>query len=183
MHRAFRRPTMPPGPARRRKRRVPSVCRRDFAWRSSPASRSSPRHRRYAGTLTASDGDGRMDKADVWAKDMPPAYGLVAARGGIIVTAAPDIIYFADRDGDGTAEVREVLFTGFKTGALERGINAPVWFVDGWIYAGRGHGGGSISGPHLSTPVSLPDSDFRFRADGTQIEPITGATHTLGFAM
>ena len=57
------------------------------------------------------------------------------------MTAAPDIIYFADRDGDGTAEVREVLFTGFKTGALERGINAPVWFVDGWIYAGRGHGG------------------------------------------
>lgn len=133
--------------------------------------------------LLDTNGDGRMDKADVWARDMAPAYGLVAARGGIIVTAAPDILYFADRDNDGQAEIREVLFTGFKTGALERGINAPQWCVDGWIYAGRGHGGGNISGPHLKNPVTLPDTDFRFRADGTAIEPITGATHTLGFAM
>src|SRR5436190_5203716 len=133
--------------------------------------------------LTDTDGDGRMDKADVWAQDMAPAYGLVAARGGIIVTAAPDVLYFADRDGDGKAETREVLFTGFKTGALERGINAPMWGVDGWIYAGRGHGGGDISGAHLKGTVHLPDTDFRFRADGSAIEPVTGATNTLGFAL
>ncbi len=133
--------------------------------------------------LTDTDGDGRMDRADVWAKDMPPVYGLVAARGGIIVTAAPDILFLADRDGDGVAETREVLFTGFQTGNLERGINAPLWCVDGWIYAGRGHAGGSITGPRLEAPVSLPDADFRFRADGTEIEPLTGATQTLGFAL
>ncbi len=133
--------------------------------------------------LRDTDGDGRMDRADVWAKDMPPAYGLVAARGGIIVTAAPDILYFADRDNDGVAETREVLFTGFKAGALERGINAPMWWVDGWIYAGRGHGGGIISGPHAPDTIYLPDTDFRFRADGTEMEPLTGSTLTLGFAM
>jgi putative membrane-bound dehydrogenase-like protein len=132
--------------------------------------------------LTDANNDGRMDKAVVWATDLPPAYGLVAARGGVIVACAPDIVYLADRDDDGVPEVREVLFTGFKTGALERGINAPQWHVDGWIYFGRGHGGGSITGPHLAAPVNLPDSDFRIRADGSAIEPVTGATHTLGFA-
>ena len=132
--------------------------------------------------LTDADSDGRMDKSVVWAADLPPAYGLVAARGGVIVACAPDIVYLADRDGDGVAEVREVLFTGFKTGALERGINAPQWNVDGWIYFGRGHGGGTITGPHLAAAVNLPDSDFRIRADGSAIEPVTGATHTLGFA-
>ncbi len=133
--------------------------------------------------LTDTDGDSRMDKAVEWAKGMQPCYGIVAARGGIIAVAAPEIIYFADRDGDGVAEVREVLFSGFKTGPLERGINAPMWSVDGWIYAGRGHGGGDISGPHLAESVFLPDTDFRFRADGSAIEPLTGATRTLGFAM
>jgi len=133
--------------------------------------------------LRDTNGDGRMDAAEVWATNLPPAYGLVPARGGVIVACAPDIVFLADRDEDGRAEVQEKLFTGFGTGALERGINAPQWSVDGWIYFGRGWGGGRISGPHLPVPVELPDSDFRIRADGTAIEPVTGGSHTFGFAM
>ncbi|MGI8603288.1 MAG: PVC-type heme-binding CxxCH protein [Verrucomicrobiales bacterium] len=133
--------------------------------------------------LRDTNGDGRMDAADVWATDLPPIYGLVPARGGVIVACAPDIVFLADRDGDGKAETREVLFTGFPTGELERGINAPQWGADGWIYFGRGWGGGKITGPHLREPVELPGSDFRIRADGSAIEPVTGATHTFGFAM
>jgi putative membrane-bound dehydrogenase-like protein len=129
------------------------------------------------------NGDGRMDAADVWATNLPPVYGLVPARGGVIVACAPDIVFLADRDGDGKAETREVLFTGFPTGELERGINAPQWGVDGWIYFGRGWGGGKITGPHLREPAQLSGSDFRIRADGSAIEPVTGATHTFGFAM
>jgi len=133
--------------------------------------------------LRDTNGDGRMDAVDVWAADLPPAYGLVPARGGVIVACAPDIVFLADRDGDGRAEVRETLFTGFRVGELERGINAPQWGDDGWIYFGRGWGGGMISGPRLPEPARLPDSDFRIRPDGGAIEPITGGTHTFGFAM
>lgn len=134
-------------------------------------------------SLTDTNGDGRMDKAVVWATDLPPIYGLVPARGGVIVACAPDIIFLADRDGDGKAEVREVLYTGFPVGMLERGINTPQWGADDWIYFGRGHGGGKITGPHLPAPVDLPGTDFRIRADGTAIEPVTGGTGTFGFAM
>ncbi len=131
--------------------------------------------------LTDTDGDGRMDKAIIWGKALPPVYGLVAARDGVIIACAPHIIYLADRDGDGQAEVQETLFTGFAVGALERGINAPQWGADGWIYIGGGHGGGKITGPHLKHPVVLPRTDFRIRADGSAIEPVTGATGTFGF--
>jgi putative membrane-bound dehydrogenase-like protein len=133
--------------------------------------------------LRDTDGDGRMDQAETWATNLPPAYGVVPARGGVIVACAPHIVFLADRDGDGVAEVQEKLFTGFRTGALERGINAPQWSSDGWIYFGRGWGGGTISGPRLVKPVELPGSDFRIRSDGTAIEPVTGNTHTFGFAM
>ncbi len=133
--------------------------------------------------LLDTDGDGRIDKADVFADRLPPCYGIIAARGGVIVVCAPDIVYLADRDGDGKAEVREVLFTGFHAGALERGINCPQWGLDDWIYVGRGHGGGTITGPHLKKPVSLPSTDFRIKADGSAIEPVSGATGTLGFAI
>jgi len=137
--------------------------------------------------LRDTNGDGRMDVAEVWATNLPPVYGLVPARGGVIVACAPDIVFLADRDGDGKAETRDVLFTGFPTGELERGINSPQWGADGWIYFGRGWGGGKITGPHLREAagheVQLPGSDFRIRADGSAIEPVTGATHTFGFAM
>ena len=130
--------------------------------------------------LIDTDGDGRMDKAQVWADKLPPCYGLVAARDGVIVACAPDIVYLADRDGDGKPEVRETLFTGFATGTLERGVNCPIWGPDDWIYFGIGHGGGHITGPHLADPVDLPRTDFRIKSDGSAIEAITGSTKTIG---
>src|SRR5689334_20128604 len=63
--------------------------------------------------LRDTNADGRMDVADVFATNLPPIYGLVPARGGVIAACAPDIVFLADRDGDGKAETREVLFTGF----------------------------------------------------------------------
>jgi putative membrane-bound dehydrogenase-like protein len=131
--------------------------------------------------LIDTDGDGRMDKAEVWADRLPPCYGICPARGGVIVACAPDIVFLADRDKDGKAEVRETLFTGFAVGALERGVNAPQWGPDNWIYFGRGHGGGRITGPHLAAAVNLPNTDFRIKSDGSAIEPVTGGTHTIGF--
>jgi putative membrane-bound dehydrogenase-like protein len=126
------------------------------------------------------NGDGRMDEAVVWADDLPPCLGITPARDGVIVTAEPDIIFLADRDGDGKAEVRETLFTGFKVSMLERRINQPRWGPDDWIYAGRGRGG-RITGLRLPEPVELPGSDFRFKPDGSAIEPVTGGTSTIGW--
>lgn len=130
--------------------------------------------------LRDGDGDGRMDESAVWADRLPPCYGIAPARGGIIVACAPDIIFLKDADGDGQPEVRETLFTGFGTGALERGINAPTRGNDGWLYFGRGWQGGTITGPHLAKPVELPASDFRIRDDGSAIEPVSGSTKTFG---
>src|SRR6185503_304885 len=74
--------------------------------------------------LRDTNSDGRMDAAEVWATNLPDRKSVVPARGGVIVACAPDIVCLADRDDDGKAETREVLFTGFPTGELERGINA-----------------------------------------------------------
>jgi putative membrane-bound dehydrogenase-like protein len=128
------------------------------------------------------DGDGRMDRAEVWADRLPPCLGICPARGGIIAACQTQILFLVDRDGDGQAEDREVLFEGFATGPLERSINCPQWGPDHWIYVGRGSGGGAIRGKYLKQPVQLPHTDFRIKPDGTAIEPVTGGTQTMGFA-
>jgi putative membrane-bound dehydrogenase-like protein len=132
--------------------------------------------------LTDTNGDGQMDRVEVMADHLPPAYGLCAVRGGILIAGQASIVFVADRDDDGRAEVVDTLFTGFEGGALERGLNAPQWGNDGWVYVGRGWNGGRITGPHLKTPVQLPGSNFRIRPDGSAIEPVTGSTHTIGHA-
>ncbi len=132
--------------------------------------------------LKDNDGDGRMDEVIVWADDIPAAYGVVVARGGVIITAAPDILFFADTDGNDKPDVRETLFTGFTVGEMERGINNPVWGPDNWIYASQGWGGGRITGPNLKKPVEMGRTDFRFKPDGSAIEPVSGANHTFGMS-
>jgi putative membrane-bound dehydrogenase-like protein len=127
------------------------------------------------------DGDGRMDRAAVWADRLPPCLGICPARGGIIAACQTQILFLADRDGDSRAEVREVLFEGFAKGPLERSINCPQWGPDHWIYVGRGSDGGTIRGRYLKQPVQLPHTDFRIKPDGTAIEPVSGGTHTMGF--
>lgn len=132
--------------------------------------------------LRDTDGDGVMDQATVWADHLPPCYGIAAANGGLLVACAPHIVFLKDSDGDDKADVNEKLFSGFGTGNLERGINAPTLGPDGWYYFGRGWAGGEITGPHLAQPVKLPATDFRIRADGSAIEPVSGSTKTMGMA-
>jgi putative membrane-bound dehydrogenase-like protein len=153
--------------------------------RANPRVREAARKETFGTVklLKDRDGDGQMDQVEVWADRLPPCHGIIPSRGGLIVLCAPDILFLADRDGDGKAEVKQTLFTGFEVSVLERSINNPRWGVDNWIYAAGGGGGGRITGPKLAQPVLLGNTDFRFKADGSAIEPVTGRNGTFGLAL
>src|SRR3954471_11865020 len=59
------------------------------------------------------DGDGIYDKSTVFAQDLPWPTAIICYDGGVFVGATPDIIYFKDTNGDGIADERRVVFTGF----------------------------------------------------------------------
>ena len=57
--------------------------------------------------LEDTDGDGRYDKATPFSRTSLPT-GVMPWRNGVLIAAAPDILYAEDTDGDGRADVRRV---------------------------------------------------------------------------
>src|SRR5439155_24908094 len=78
--------------------------------------------------LDDTDGDGRMDRRNVFADSLTFPNGLTPWNGGFIVTCAPDVLFLKDTDGDGRADVRRVLLTGFSTkGSTQLRVSHPTF--------------------------------------------------------
>ena len=122
------------------------------------------------------DGDGRYETATVFADGLPFPNGVLPWRGGVLVTAAPDIWYLSDTNGDGRADERRVLFTGFGLGNQQLRANGLTWGLDHWVYGANGRSEGEIRKPEDSPgkTVSIRGHDFRFRPDTGEFEAIAG---------
>ncbi|MDX2032685.1 MAG: HEAT repeat domain-containing protein [Blastocatellia bacterium] len=114
--------------------------------------------------LEDNDGDGKYEKAVVFADQVLQVSGLLPWKGGLLVTAAPDIFWMKDNDGDGKADVRKVLYTGFPKVNPEHRITNLRYGLDNWIYASNhGNAGEIVSPDHPERkPLLIRGADFRF---------------------
>jgi putative membrane-bound dehydrogenase-like protein len=95
--------------------------------------------------LEDTDGDGTYDKATVYAADLEYPTAVACWRGGLLVGVAPDLLYLQDTDGDGVADVRRTLFTGFGRDASGGGhLNSFRWRIDNRFHIPTGVDGGEI---------------------------------------
>ena len=127
--------------------------------------------------LTDVDGDGRMDARAEFAEGLTFPNGVLPWDGGLIVTCAPEILFFRDVDGDGKADERRVLFTGFATsGSTQLRVSHPTLSGDNWVYVTSGLTGGTVTSPSAPDrpPVELKRTDFRFRPGGQTWEAADG---------
>jgi putative membrane-bound dehydrogenase-like protein len=127
--------------------------------------------------LEDTDGDGRYDRRTDFATGLTFPNGVLPWRGGLIVTCAPDILYFKDTDGDGQADERSVWFTGFSTtGSTQLRVSHPTLGLDNWIYVTSGLTGGNVTCPaHPDRPaLNFGRADFRFRPDLSAYEACDG---------
>jgi len=130
--------------------------------------------------LVDTDRDGRYDRSHVLLAGIPFPTGVLAYRKGVLICAAPDILYAEDTNGDGRADCVKKLFSGFGTHNYQARVNSLEYGLDGWIYGSCGLFGGNIAcraldGTDKGT-VALGDRDFRIRPETGEIEPATGRT-------
>jgi putative membrane-bound dehydrogenase-like protein len=110
------------------------------------------------------DGDGRYERATVFADGLPFPNGVLPCYGGVLVTAAPNIWFLRDRDGDGRAEQKEVVLTGFGEGNTQLRVNGLTWGLDNMIYVANGRSDGNVREPNIAPgqAVSIRRRDLRF---------------------
>lgn len=132
--------------------------------------------------LTDRDGDGRHERSVLFAEGLNFPNGIITWRGGCIVTAAPDILFLEDRNNDGEADHKEVLFTGLSEGNQQLRANGLRWGLDNWIYvaAGGHHGKHGADTRLLSSRTGqltlVGSRDFRIRPDTGEVEAQSGPT-------
>jgi len=112
------------------------------------------------------DGDGFYETATIFADNLLMANSVMPWRGGLIVTAAPQLLFLKDEDGDGVSESREIWFEGFTQGNPQLRASHPILGLDNFIYVTNGAKGGSIQrgGKKDSPVIQLGSQDFRFDA-------------------
>ena len=123
--------------------------------------------------LEDTDGDGTLDQSHIFADELLWTTGVTVWKGGVFVTAPPDIWYLKDTDGDAKADIRKKVYSGFGHQNEQQMMNSIIMGVDHWIYGiASGNAGEirSLENPD-SPPVSLGARDFRF-------DPVSGRFET-----
>lgn len=126
--------------------------------------------------LEDQDGDGRFETSHDFAEGLLWPAGIACWKQGVYVAAAPHVWYFKDTDGDGRADVREIVFTGFGTQNQQAMVNNLAWGLDHKIYGSVAANGGALrpGNDPDAEPLDLQGCDFRFDPATRTVERITG---------
>ena len=93
--------------------------------------------------LEDTDGDGKADKSWRFAEGLTMPLGFEfapgEAGGGLYVVESTQLVHLADRDGDGKADGREVILSGFGTGDTHQDANSLRWGPDGCLWFTQGY--------------------------------------------
>ena len=143
--------------------------------------------------LADTNGDGLMDKSTIFAENLVMPFGILRWKKGLLVADAPDILYFEDTNGDGKADIRKTVLTGFAVSNAQMNVSNPVYGLDNWIYLTSESGstyqiykkefgdlGSDIRYPDRPETPRLPlkgsGRTVRFRPDLGELELTSGKT-------
>lgn len=124
--------------------------------------------------LEDTDHDGVYDKSVIYADKIPYAMGGTFYRGSFYAAAPPNLLRLTDTDGDGVADEREVLLTGWVLNHNAATLSGPFMGPDGWMYLCDARRSYDITTKEGTRLQGKGARIWRCRPDGTDLEIVSG---------
>ena len=134
----------------------------------SPDAIENPKFR--IKTLEDLDGDGVYDKSTIYADKVGFPQGGVFYKGSLYASSAPDLLKFTDTDGDGAADKREVLLSGWTLNINANSLIGPFMGQDGWLYLTSAIEGFDVTSKEGKRLKGETARIWRVRTDGSGLE-------------
>lgn len=130
------------------------------------------------------DGDGRVDHSSIFATNLSFATSVLAWKGGVIVLAPPDLLFFRDHNGDGVADERTTLLTGIRLGVTDSNASGLRWALNNRIQVVNGGNGGHLTNPRLpGAELDLGELDFEFDPESGRVWTTYPTSGGFGLAL
>jgi putative membrane-bound dehydrogenase-like protein len=131
------------------------------------------------------DGDGVADKFTIFAEGLNIPFSLVFSNGGVIVHERTSTWFMKDTDGDGKADVKKEIITGWYPRGLDNhaGPNNLRYGLDNKIWGMVGYG--AYSGTVNGKPLRFSQGFYRFDPDGANLEFLRATSNNtwgIGFS-
>jgi putative membrane-bound dehydrogenase-like protein len=124
--------------------------------------------------LVDTNHDGVFDKATTFADKLTLPAGAVWYRNALYVAAPPDLVRLEDTNGDGVADKRDVIVTGWHLSSNAASLHGPFFGPDGWLYLTDGRHGYDLKGRDGRSFKGESSRIWRVRPDGTGLEWVAG---------
>ena len=124
--------------------------------------------------LEDTDGDGKFEKSSIFADSLTYPKGAVFFQGSLYVASAPDLLKLTDSDGDGVADKREVVLSGWVLNHNAATFGGPFMGPDGWLYLTDARRGFDITTKEGEELKGRGARIWRCRPDGSGLESFSG---------
>ena len=84
--------------------------------------------------LADTTADGTADSVTTFADGLLIPTGVLPGDGGVYVAQSTELLHFKDTDGDGVADQRDIVLSGFGTEDSHHNLHTPQWGPDGRLY-------------------------------------------------
>lgn len=134
--------------------------------------------------LEDTDGDGKADKATIFADKLNIPTSFVFSNGGVIVSQSPSFLFLKDTTGDDKADIKQAILPGWgkqdthaQASNLRYGIDNKIWGVVGYS--------GYYNGKKGKDSVSFGSSVYKFDPNTKKLEFLSTTSNNtwgLGFS-
>jgi putative membrane-bound dehydrogenase-like protein len=140
-------------------------------YEKTPDAISNPQFR--IKLLEDLNGDGVYDKSTVFADKIGFPQGGVFYKGSLYASSAPDLLKLTDTDGDGVADKKEVILSGWVLNVNANSLVGPFLGPDGWLYMSSAIMGFDVTSKEGKRLKGETARIWRVRPDGSGLEWIS----------